>query len=161
MNLQVAYQCLYLATNQQHILMRVGIYHKDGNSEWLIQSSGSDSYNREDNTSPRVYSILTGAEPGMQLCPRQASDASFLTRPSTNPSPWKYNWIAWKPHMAQEQCTSLLKQQRALISEWQHLLYILHISNCTFLQYHRQQMYCTDVKTTCLKCSTLLKNDKH
>lgn len=91
MNLQVAYQCLYLATNQQYMLMRVGICHKDGNSEWLIQSSGSDSYNRENNNSPRVCSIVIGAEPGMQLCPRQGSDASLLTSASTNPTPWKYN----------------------------------------------------------------------
>ena len=63
----------------------------DGNSEWLIQSLWSDSYNREDNSSPRVYSIVIGAESGKQLCPRQAGDASFLTSPSTNPNPWKYN----------------------------------------------------------------------
>lgn len=161
MNLQAAYQCLYLATNQQHILMCVGICHKDGNSEWLIQSSGSDSYNREDNSSPRVYSIVTGAEPGMQLCPRQTGDALFLTSPSTNLTPWKYNWIAWKPHTAQKQCTGLLKQRGALISEWHHFPYILHISNCTFFQHHRQQTYCTGVNTACLRYSTVRKKDKH
>lgn len=55
--------------------MRVGIRHKDGSSERLIQSSGSDSYNQEDNRSQRVCSIVTGAEPGTQLRPQQATDS--------------------------------------------------------------------------------------
>lgn len=144
-----------------NILMHVGICHKDGNSERLILNSGSDSHNREDNSSPRVYSIVIGAEPRTQLCPRQAGNASFLTSSSTNPAPWKYNWIAQKPHMAQEQCTGLLKEWRALISEWQHFPYILHINNCTFLHHHRQQTYCTGVNTTCLRCSAVPKKGKH
>lgn len=92
---------------------------------------------------------------------KPVTDISFLS-PSGS-IPCEYYRIAQKPYMTQEQHTGLLKQPKALISEWQHLGYILHKSNWSFLQRHGQQIYCTSVSTTCaaqylLKISTNVGN---
>lgn len=78
---------------------------------------------------------------------KPVTDTSFLS-PSGS-IPCKYYPIAQKPYTTQEQHAGLLKQPKALISERQHLGYILHKSNWAFLQCHGQQISCTSVSTTC------------
>lgn len=88
MNLQVAYQCFDLATDQHHILLRG--YVPQG---WQLRMAHSELREQvihpTDRTrDPRIYSIVTGAKPAMQpwLRQRLISDQSLY-----QPYPQKYN----------------------------------------------------------------------
>lgn len=138
MNLQVAYQCFNLATDQQHILLWVGICHKDDSSEWLIQSSGSKWFilQRGQQIS-RVCSGGTGAKPGMQPCHRQC----LVTLPTLCPGsstelPERHTWVksnAWTPW---------INKEFSEISEWQYFPCVLNTRNCTLLRFHKQLHRC-------------------
>lgn len=152
MNLQVAYQCFNLATDQQHILLWVGICHKEGSPEWLIQSSGSKWFTQQRGQwIPGVYSSVTGAKPGMQPRHRQHL-VTNLPPGSMTELPERHTWLqsnAWDSGINKELCE---------ISEWQYFPYVLHTRNYTFLWFHRQQLHRCKYNLFEVQCSTQESN---